>query len=44
MVIKMRGDKCHPGRLKRVKIPLFPNNEGKKSVKDAEPQQGQDTV
>ena len=28
----MRGDKCHPGRGKRGKIPLLPNNVGKKSV------------
>ena len=32
MVMKMRRDKCHPGRGKRVKIPLIPNNVGKKSV------------
>ena len=44
MIMKMRGDKCHPGRGKRVKIPLLPNNEGKKSVNDVGPQQGHDTV
>ena len=37
----MRGDKCHPGRGKRVKIPLLPINVGKKSANDAGPQQGQ---
>ena len=40
--MKMRGDKCHPGREKRVKIPLLPNNVGKKSADDAGPQQGHD--
>ena len=30
--MKMRGDKCHPGR---GKITLLPNNVGKKSVNDA---------
>ena len=29
MKMKMRGDKCHPGRVKRVKIPLSPNNVDK---------------
>ena len=43
MVMKMRGDKCHPGRGKRVKIPLLPNNVGKKSANDAVPQQGHDS-
>ena len=28
----MRGDKCYPDRVKSVKIPLLPNNVGKKSV------------
>ena len=28
------------GQGKRVKIPLLPNNEGKKSANDTEPQQG----
>ena len=37
--MKMRGDKCHPGR---GKIPLLPNNVGKKSVNDAGPKQGHD--
>ena len=40
MIMKMRGDKCHPGRGKRGKIPLLPNNVGKKSVNDAGPKQG----
>ena len=44
MIMKMRGDKCHPGRGKRGKIPLLPNNVGKKSVNDAGPKQGHDTV
>ena len=39
----MRGDKCHPGRGKRVKIPLLPNNVGKKSANDAGPKQGHDS-
>ena len=43
MIMKMRGDKCHPGRGKRGKIPLLPNNVGKKSVNDAGPKQGHDT-
>ena len=43
MIMKMRGDKCHPGRGKRVKIPLLPNNVGKKSAIDAGPQQGHDS-
>ena len=38
----MRGDKCHPGRGKGVKIPLLPNNVGKKSANDMGPQQGHD--
>ena len=38
----MRGDKCYPDRVKSVKIPLLPNNVGKKSVNDAVPQQGHD--
>ena len=38
--MKMRGDKCHPDRGKRVKIPLLPNNVGKLSVNNAGPQQG----
>ena len=42
MIMKMRGDKCHPGRGKRVKIPLLPNNVGKKSAGDAGPQKGHD--
>ena len=42
MVMKMRGDKCHPGKGKRVKITLLPNNVGKKSVKDVRPRQGLD--
>ena len=42
--MKMRGDKCHPGREKRVKIPLLPNNVGKKSADDAGPQQGHDKL
>ena len=40
----MRGDKCHPGRGKRVKIPLLPNNVGKKSAFDVVPKQGHDTL
>ena len=40
MIMKMRGDKCHPGRGKRVKIRLLPNNVGKKSANDAGPKQG----
>ena len=43
MIMKMRGDKCHPGRGKRGKIPLLPNNVGKKSVNDAGPKQGHDS-
>ena len=27
MVMKMRGDKCYPGRGKWVKIPLLPGNQ-----------------
>ena len=42
MIMRMRRDKCHPGRGKRVKIPLLPNNVGKKSVNDTGPQQGHD--
>ena len=42
MIMKMRGDKCHPGRGKRGKIPLLPNNVGKKSVNEVGPQQGND--
>ena len=38
----MRGDKCHPGRGKRGKIPLLPNNVGKKSANNAGPKQGHD--
>ena len=38
--MKMRGDKCHSGRGKRVKISLLPNNVGKKSVNDAGPRNG----
>ena len=44
MIIKKRGDKCHPGRGKRVKIPLSPNNVGKKSANDAGPEQGHDKM
>ena len=44
MIMKMRGDKCHPGRGKRVKIPLLPNNVGKKSANDAGPEQGHDKM
>ena len=40
MIMKMRGDKCHPGRGKRVKIPLLPNNVGNKIVNGPGPQQG----
>ena len=36
-----RGQNTH-GQGERVKIPLLPNNVGKKSVKDAGPQQGYD--
>ena len=36
-----RGQNTH-GQGERVKIPLLPNNVGKKSVNDAGPQQGQD--
>ena len=43
MVMKIRGDKCHPGRGKRVKISLLPNNVGKKSANDAGPKQGHET-
>ena len=42
VTLKMRGDKCHPDRGKRVKIPLLPYNLGKKSANDAGPQQGHD--
>ena len=42
MVMKMRGNKCHPGRGKRVKIPLLTNNVGKKSTNNAGPKQGHD--
>ena len=38
--MKMRGDKCHPGRGKRVKIPFLPNNIGKKSANEGGPKQG----
>ena len=44
MVMKMSGDKCHPGRGKRVKIPLLPNNLGKKSFNNAGPQQGHNST
>ena len=44
MIMKMRGDKCHPCRGKRGKIPLLPSNVGKKSVKDAGPKQGHNTT
>ena len=44
MKMKMRGDKYHPGRGERVKIPLLPNKVGQKSVNDAGPQQGHDTL
>ena len=43
MVMKMRGDKRHPGRGKMVKIPSLPNNVGKKSANDVGPQQGNDS-
>ena len=36
----MRGDKIPTDRGKHVKIPLLPNNVGKKSVYDAGTQQG----
>ena len=42
MIMKMRVDKCHPGRGKRVKIPLLPNSVGKKSANDAGLKQGHD--
>ena len=42
MIMKMRGDKCHPGRQKRVEILLLPNNVGKKSANEEGPQQGHD--
>ena len=32
MVMQMRGDKCYPGRGKWVKIPLLPENAGKRSL------------
>ena len=32
MVMKMRGDKCYPGRGKWLKIPLLPENVGKSSL------------
>ena len=32
MVMQMRWDKCYPGREKWVKIPLLPENVGKKSL------------
>ena len=38
----MGVDKCHPDRGKRVKIPLLPNNDGKKSINKAGSQQGHD--
>ena len=44
MVMWMRGDKCNPGRWKRVKIPLLPNNVGKKSVNNAASRQGHDKM
>ena len=44
MIMKMRGDKCHPGRGKRVKIPLLPNIVGKKNVNDAGPQQSHNSM
>ena len=44
MIMKMRGDKSHPGRGKRGKIPLLPNNVVKKSVNDAGSKQGHDRV
>ena len=31
-VMKMRGDECCPGRGKWVKIPLLPENVGKRSL------------
>ena len=44
MIMKMRGDKCHPGRGKRGKKPLLPNNVGKKSANDAGPKQGHNSL
>ena len=44
MIMKMRGVKCHPGRGKRVKIPLLPNNLGKKSANPGGPKQGHDNI
>ena len=44
MIMKMRGEKCRPGRGKRVKIPPLPNNEGKKSLNNTGPQQGHDNL
>ena len=32
MVMKLRGYKCYPGRGKWVKIPLLPENVGKRSL------------
>ena len=32
MVMQIRGDKCYPGRAKWVKIPLLPENVGKRSL------------
>ena len=32
MVMQMRGDNCYPGRGKRVKIPLLPENVGNRSL------------
>ena len=37
-----RGQNTH-GQKERVKIPLLPNNLGKKSVYDAGPQQSHDS-
>ena len=44
MIMKMRGDKGHPVRGKRVKIPLLPYPIGKKSASDAGPKQGHDNI
>ena len=38
--MKMRGDKFHPNKGERLKIPLLPNNVGKKSANKAGPQKG----
>ena len=32
MVMQIRGDKCYPGRGIWVKIPLLPENVGKRSL------------